>query len=275
MSEVEKKTLRKPFVETLGDSDAAAAIRAGIMCAGAEKIEVGGNVLAALPEGINLHDLEKFLPTPLRIRKEEVFEEPDSFCDYVRQFSFAGTIRVYGRLDEHLFTAQLDDDACDAPSWRTHKAELQLAISPEWKQWLEAFKHPWNQLELAEFFEDHLEQIAEPDATSLLAGIRNISAAKNWKVNSVVREGGDISFSLSEEQSGKTSSGSIPTTLTLLIAPFRSWDPISMTVHVTYRLNDSKLVFHLRGHQVDYLVAESFNKVRRHLEKELELKVLI
>lgn len=254
--------------------DIAAAIFAGKKCAGVKIVDIQGTPHAVVPQGVILENMARLLPNPLRISNSVGFEEPDSFCAYVEEFREAYS-RLYGFPDEYAIAAVFDDNDRVTPRWREHKALLQLKPSAEWGEWINAFKTTFSQMELADFLNDHMEQIAQPDASELVSGVSTINIANNWKCTSVQHEGGDIAFSYAKENSAQTASGKIPTRLTLYIAPFRSWHPISMTVYLSYRLNGEKLTFTMRGHQVKELLAASFDNVRTHVQEALKATVLI
>ena len=265
---------KEQLMSSFGESGVAAMLKAGRACAGIEEKTIGGVPFLIIPEGIEAEKHEELLPNPLRIKANDDFEEPDSFCAYVRNFQSEKT-RLYGNPDKRQITAIFDDHLAGQPNWREHTAALKLLVSPEWAAWMEAFKEPFDQLTLYEFLNDHLEQIADPDAGNLLADISTINIDNNWKCTSVQKEGGDIAFSYAKENTAKTATGKIPSRLTLRIAPFRSWSPISMTVYLSYRLKGESLVFTMRGHQVKELLAQTFNDVREHVQAELGLSVLV
>lgn len=258
----------------LGDGDAAAILKAGMKCAEVRQHDMQGVPHLLLPEGMRAESFEKLLPAPTRICCAHAFEEPDSFCAYVADFK-DGNTRLYGDPDAFSFTAVLDDNMKSDPRWREHRATLQLKKSPEWLDWMDAFENPYDQQALFEFLTDHVDQIAEPDATDLLSGISNVHIDSNWKCKSAQREGGDIHFAYEKENTAKTATGKIPSRLTLFIAPFRSWEQVSMTVYLSYRLNGEKLAFTMRGHNVEGLLGKVFNDVRNHVQEKVGMPALV
>lgn len=265
------------FSEHLGEGDVSAAIKAGMVCAGVNILDVNGVPHAVVPDGVCFNELEQYMPAPTRIKCTRKFEEPDSFCAYVGDFKSDCT-RLYGSPDKFLIIGVIDDNLPNAPHWREHTALLELTNSPEWNEWIKACNTPLSQSDLADFLDEHIEQIAEPDATDLLSDIRSIHISTNTRCDSVQREGGDIAFTYSTETAAgtKTERGKIPSRLTLVIAPFRSWQPVQMTIALTYKQTKEKeLQFIMRPHQADALLWMSFNDVRRHVEKGLDLPVLI
>ena len=268
---------KSDFLDNLPDSDAAAAIRAGVALGGLTNFDMNGIPHVAVPDGVGIVSMEKTLPMPTRIQSNRTFEEPGSFCKYVEAFKNTAT-RLYGIPDNFNFAAFINDDEPEKPSWNEHLAGLQLKKSPEWNEWMEAAGKSLTQRDLANFFEDHIEQIAEPDAADLLSDIRSIFISSGTKCESVQHEGGDIAFTYATETAAgtKTERGKIPSRLTLLIAPFRSWHPVQMTVALTYALTKEKeLKFVMRPHQAEALMWQSFNDVRKHVEDTLSLPVLV
>lgn len=267
----------RDFDKSLGDGNVAAAIRAGMLCNGHKLEEINDIPYLIVPKGAGVVSLEDSLPAPRRIKASKSFEEPDSFCKYVAQFQNELT-RVYGTPDKYGIGAILDDHQAGDPQWTDHRASLELVKSPEWNEWIAACGKELGQQELAEFLEDHLEQIASPDAGELLSDIRSVHISTNTRCESVQREGGDIAFVYATETAAgtKTERGKIPSKLTLLIAPFRSWQPLQMTVTLNHRLTkDKELCFVMRAHRAEQLMLASYADVRKYVGDTLSLPVLI
>ncbi len=268
---------RTDFIDGLGSNDVASALRAGMLCSGHKVETIHGVPYLITPDGADVMRMEDALPNPVRIKTHRAFEEPDSFVAYVKDFK-DGNTRLYGDPDAFHISAVFDDDQRGDPKWGDHRAQLQLKLSPEWNQWMEACKESLLQRDLADFFDEHLEQIAEPDASELLSDIRSVHVSSNSKFASAQMEGGDIAFTYNTETTAgaTTSRGKVPSRLTLLIAPFRSWEPVQMTVTLTFHFSKEKeLMFVLRAHKSDQLVNASFNDVRNHIQAAAGLPVLI
>ncbi len=265
------------LLEKLPDVDATTILKAGVALGGLTEFTINGIPHIAVPDGVDIEDFEETLPNPVRVRAKLDFEEPDSFCTYVDAFKASNT-RLYGTPDGFFISAIIDDNMADVAHWREHTAVLQLKKSPEWNEWMEVCGTGLSQRSLADFLEDHIEQIATPDAGELLSDIRSVHISTNTKLDAVQREGGDIAFAYSTETAAgtKTERGKIPSKLTLLIAPFRSWQPVQMTVSLTYIYTKEKeLLFVMRAHQAEALLWMSFNDIRNHVQKKLELPVLV
>lgn len=266
-------------------TNTAANLLAGMHLAEPQILDIKGVPYIITPSGSDITDLTELMDRPKRLTSSPVFREPKSFCDYVNQFNEGKKARIYADLVKKEFRACLDDHQPGVPSWRDHTASLELRLSPEWLDWLNIAKataaSPMDQQELAEFFESHIRQIAQPDAADLLSGIRNIQMSNNWKCVSVQREGGDIAFSMQRENSANTTIGAnkteakIPARLTLAIMPFLCWKQYALKVMLTYRLKDEKISFTLKLLEVNELLDEVFVDIRKHVEKETAIEVLL
>lgn len=85
----------------------------------------GAIPFVVLPAGMNIADLEQYLPKPARMRREfETYSLPD-FVDYVEAAALPETTVL---INEQSMAAQaIIDFGCDAaPSWQQHKAHLVL-----------------------------------------------------------------------------------------------------------------------------------------------------
>ncbi len=268
------------------ETEAAANILAGMQMQTAEPkvIDIEGVPHLVTPVGKEVSSMEKLLDRPRRLQSHTIFNEPQSFCSYVNHFNTAQTARIYADFASKKIQAFLDDHQPGVPSWRGHSATLDLKFSPEWLEWTQAAKNtatnPMDQQDLAEFFESHIRQIAEPDSSELLSGIRNVQMSNNWKCTSAQREGGDISFSMQRENTASATVGErtdvkIPSKLMLSIYPFLCWNLYPLKVMLTYRLKEEKIRFTMRLLEVNELLDQAFIDIRAHIEKEAGLPVLL
>lgn len=262
------------------ETDHAANFIAGMHMADPKQLDIGGVPYVVIPAGSKIEEFAERMDRPKRITANREFFDPESFCDYVKEFNITKKSRIYANYKERAFRAVIEDHQPDSPSWCSHSAVLKLTHSPEWIAWFNAARDKFNQQELAEFFEANIKQIAEPDAADLLGGVRNIQMANNWRCVSAHREGGDISFSMQRENSANTTIGNntnakIPARLTLMIFPFMFWNQYSIKVMLNYKLEGEKITFAMKLLDVDDVVNTAFSDVCDYVKKETDLKVLL
>lgn len=132
---------------------------------------------AALPKGFQLQevkvDLEALLPHPRRTKAVAQFAEARSFLDYIERHRTPETV-AWCKFDpqtfELRFTAVFDEHAKEAAGWRAHRAVFEPDMSAEWKAWKGRNAQPMQQVEFAEWIQEHESDInssAEGYPTSL------------------------------------------------------------------------------------------------------------
>ncbi len=146
-----------------------------------------------VPDGINSSDVtEKLLvrlPKPQRRKGNLKMLSPDSLVDFVNRFSeesrtvlFADTNQrsVVAVMNYHEPTMEVirtkDSDgvetiektAIDAsPQWGDFKASYSFPLSRQWTVWKGIDNELQGQADLAQFFEDHIRDIADPATTPI------------------------------------------------------------------------------------------------------------
>lgn len=117
--------------------------------------------------------LDEFRTTPQRSRSISKHDTLASFCDAVLAFGKHSTTAIYAELagDTVRFTAYFDHDSKNGdtiePGWFEHQAVYEPRHSPEWQKWVAAQANPMNQAEFAEFIEDVVHHVVNPDGLEI------------------------------------------------------------------------------------------------------------
>ncbi len=114
MSDMDSNTLAENLVNC--ETEAAANILAGMLLAKPEVFEIKGIPHIVTPVGSELTKLEELMERPARLKASPVFNEPQSYCDYINQFKEAGPTRIYADAINKKFMACLDDHQPGVPS---------------------------------------------------------------------------------------------------------------------------------------------------------------
>ena len=206
------------------------------------------------------------LERPRTLNRHVVFTDVTSFCDYLKEFP-GGTTRCYATLpqitpdavpdgmSQKLNTAEqfgicalLDDHAEGKPSWCDHKARLQLARSQAWAEWLSIHRVPLTQRQFAEFIEDHIGQIVNPDGARMLdiASAINVSTSAAFK-SAVNLGNGQIQLQYVETVKDENQDGvcKIPQKLELELPVFDFTAPVTITARLRYRIAEGKIALAL------------------------------
>lgn len=126
--------------------------------------------VAVLPDGKHLESLRPFLDeyimaAPRRREGTALLEDPKAFIDLVNRHKDPDSVLfACARLTEPSVTAVLDYHKKDhSPRFGEHRAHYAFPHSDEWKAWFGRNKRDLNQKQFAEFIEDRLMDLADPE----------------------------------------------------------------------------------------------------------------
>lgn len=184
--------------------------------------------------------------TPEFVHRQVTLLNVDSFIDYLAhntrtmnedfdevldpEYSHgAGELEMWADLDARTIKAVLDG----FDGLRKHAATLQLKLSREWSEWAAIDGKILDQVTFAQFIEDHLSTIAQPDGAQLLDICQTLEATKSavFKQQTILASG-QRGFRHEEQVEGKAGIKgdlTIPGELTLVLRPFQGSDPIPIT----------------------------------------------
>jgi uncharacterized protein YfdQ (DUF2303 family) len=257
-----------------------AAIEAGKELSDLKLVDIGGVQHALVPDGMMLRSFEELQERPSRISQEKELREPVSFIDYVNQFKDDNT-RLYGSINcmGCRITAIIDDNEADNGKARfcSHKATLKLYSSPEWQLWAGNNKEYIPQKEFAEFLQENISCIAQPDHAMLLECTRKFIVKRNATVTSVVYEGGGLAVDLQEEVRGQTKGEtvSMPTEIVLGLRPFEQAPKYQVKVALRFREKNGGIEFAYSMIEPERIVESAFKDIREEVEKGTEINVLV
>ena len=146
-----------------------------------------------------------------------------------------GQLEVWADLDARKVTAILDGQA----GWRQNRAVLELQHSSEWADWAKIDNQLLEQTVFAEFVEDHISSIAEPDAGRLIDIAQTLRGHVDtqWKQQKLLANG-QTAFVWEERveaRAGQKGDLAIPNELTLALRPFQGSDPVGVTARFRFR----------------------------------------
>lgn len=256
-------------------NDTQSAIDAGALLSGIRLL--GLHPLMALPEDSCLHDLEKFLPLPLRKRGTTVLNDMASFIGFVKAERTPAT-SLYGNLINPSFTAVFNDNADGSDAgWRDHAAKYACPLSIEWKTWLEASGKQMSQEQFAQFIETNLLDVASPPAADMLEISRSLEAKKKVSFASGIRlSNGQNELTYAEEITGTAHKGklTVPETFTIGIPVLEGGQGYVVEARLRYRIADQgklSMWFELvRPHKI---VEDAMKSVRDEIAKGTGLVV--
>lgn len=238
-----------------------------ISVAGALPTRVGDNDYAVVPNNYDLEDLEKFYPTPRRIKEKIGLASVDSFIEYTNKFkNESTTIIAASEPPVYNVVALVDYHTPESPSWKSHQVVLACQLSNEWKVWEGGNKKSYSQLDFANFIEDNMIDIVDPCGADLLEVVRNLEIKRNVNFKSAINlNNGNYQLSYQEEDS-TTGVIQVPSEITIAVAPFKYGELIGVKVKIRYTMKDGRLNFVyniIRPHLVvDHAFAQIVDKIK-------------
>jgi uncharacterized protein YfdQ (DUF2303 family) len=145
-----------------------------------------------------------------------------------------------------------DADADDVAGWRDHRLVLQLRLTDGWRQWLQASGTMFEQRQFAEFVEDHLADVREPSAASLLEVAQTLQGSQkvSWQSAHVLKDGTrQLSYVESTEAvaGGPGGQMKIPAEIKLALKVFEgSADSYEITGRFRYQINGGRLTLGIK-----------------------------
>ncbi len=152
---------------------------------------------------------------------------------------------VYADATRLTITAVLDAHSAGTPRFGKHRAVLALRTTEAWDQWLAKDNRLIGQAEFAEHLEDHLAELIEPDAATMLEIAQSFQATTKADFTSSTRlASGQRQLSYVEEttaRAGGKGQLTIPETFEIGLVPFEGSDPYKLTARFRYRIADGQL----------------------------------
>ena len=225
------------------------------------------------PEGAKVQMFPGYAPAVLAGTYR--FTEESSFVMYVNRFIEARTVL---RLQDGglMFVAVLDGHEPGSAGTETHKAELQLRLSPELDAWRKCASLWLSQAEFAEFVDEYgMYADCAPD---LAAIARTLKAETRVKFESGRRmDNGDVALEFVREtkaQAGSRGDVEIPTEFAILVPFFvGSAEPTAIRVTFRYRIVEGEVRFQLEILRWERVLADERDAVRRRLAEATGLFV--
>ncbi|MEW2420480.1 DUF2303 family protein [Streptomyces nigra] len=185
---------------------------------------------------------------------------------------------VYADVEQLTITAVLDAHAADEPGFGEHRLTLALRKTKAWDEWLALDGKLVDQDRFANFLEDHLPNLVEPDAATMLEIAQSIKATTKADFQSSSRlQSGERKFAYVEDT--KASAGAkgdlaIPEVFKIAVPPFEGADAYSMTARFKYRLGGGQLALGYKLEQPEERAKAAFADVLAAIAEDITVPVL-
>ena len=186
---------------------------------------------------------------------------------------------VYADVEALTVTAVLDANTSGTEArWGGHRLVLSLRQTKAWKDWLQRDGKLLDQDTFANFLEDHLADLVEPDAASMLEIAQSIQATTKSTFESGSRlHSGERKLVYTEDTTAKAGGRGelkIPETFKIAVVPFEGATRYSMTARFKYRIERGQLALGFKLEQPEERMAAAFADVLAEIDAAIEQPVM-
>lgn len=198
------------------------------------------------PAGVHQVDLTgpKYKDFPDRKTGTTVVCDAASFLAYFGKHSDEHS-EVYADAERLTVTAVLDANTIEGARWGGHRVSLELRATEAWQQWIAKDGALLSQEAFAEFLEDHLPELLEPDSATMLEIAQSFQAAVKVDFQSATRlSSGQRQFQYLETQSakaGQKGSLEVPEKFVVGLVPFEGSEGYQLTARLRHRITQDGL----------------------------------
>ncbi len=207
--------------------------------------------------------------------------EAHSFGLYVNDHQQTGTTTLWGDRKAGRIQAVFNGHQASADGtagWGDHRATLSLQLTPEWQAWNRASGQMLDQEAFAEFLEEHVGDVREPDGAELLEVATSIQASIGATMKSAIRlDSGQVQVAYEETieaRAGKAGALTIPTRVVLALTPYEGGEPYKVEARFRYRLANGALKLGVVLDRPDDVLKAAFADVATAVENDTSCTVL-
>lgn len=237
---------------------------------------INGAPVLILPQGMNVKTFETTMLAPLRKKGTVTLNDAESFVAVVVDQKTDDT-RLFSTISPPTFTAVFNHNA-DGAGWGDHKAQYNAPLAPEWKAWTGIDGKKLNQVEIAQFIENNLVDVAEPEGATLLEICRTLEAKKKVTFASSIRlSDGNNQFTFSEEVQGSAQQGqlSIPEVFVIGVPVFENGEKWRVDVRLRYRIEEGgRLVMWVELVRPHKIIEEAVKELRARIAEGTGMAIL-
>lgn len=261
-------------------SGVADALAAGTALAEVRQIDVeakGSIPFVTVPDGYRSENLEKLLAAPSRLRGVITLNDAASFIAVVNDHKGPQT-RLFSSISPPSFTAVFNANVGEQPGWGDHRASYTAPLAPEWVTWNRMNGNKVDQVAFAEFIENNMPDIVEPDGATLLTIANTFEAKKKANFASAQKLGnGETQFTYEETIEGTAQKGAVrvPEQFVIAIPVFENGDSWRVEVRLRYRIADAgKLTLWYELVRPHKTIEAAVKELRESIARETSLHVL-
>lgn len=225
--------------------------------------------------------------TPRRIVRAVTVADVESLADYLAHNTYgdraglvnagslgnSGSLELWADIDNRTIRAIIDG----GDGWRKHTATLQLKLSREWVEWAAIDGKLHDQAAFAQFIEDHLSTIAEPDGARLLDICQTLQATTTtqFKQQAILANGQrQLRFEEQvEARAGQKGDLTIPGELLLVLRPFLGSAPVGIPARFRLRIREGVLSLGVKLAEPEAALERAFSDIVDDVQALMPVRV--
>lgn len=235
------------------------------------EVGTGGAPFMVLDGDMQVVNLEAFLESPLRAKAHVKPHDLASLIAYVKRYGDPARTVVFANEECGVIQAVLDYHAPQGvPGHGEHRATLALRLTPEWQAWRKLNGVWVDQAVFAEFLQDRLPEIVEPEAALILETAQLLDVSRNLEFKSAISiQTGAVKLVYEEAIDGRVRGGQqqVPTAFVLGLAPWIGCALYRVKARLRYRLSSQKLQFRVDLAAPERVTREAFGALLDQLRE--------
>ena len=260
--------------------DVQAAIDAGLALGKPAPLARDADIIQGVlvPEGARFQviDVQEYADWPRRKVGTYRVQDSASFAAYVAKHADDGCTELWADPARTSLVAVIDAHGSSIPGWGKHRVELETVKTPSWQAWIGADGRAFKQTAFAEFIEDNLPDVREPDAATMLELAQTFQAkAKVSFESSKLLSSGERQIEYREDVTatgGKKGTIEVPSSFVLALIPFEGASAYKVSARFRYRINDGDLVLSYKLDRPADVLRAAFLDIVEGVESELDMK---
>jgi uncharacterized protein YfdQ (DUF2303 family) len=232
----------------------------------------------------DLDDEKKVIETgrPLRHTGIQAVADVDSFLLMVKRESIPETTIIHASLDSQNFMAIINHASDGQTAGHSdRKISLTLKKTSEFVRWQANNRRRFNQRDLADFLEENIDSITEPDANEIINMISNLKVKRTRDYHSVVDvESGNQSVTFSDTVKGEVVNGTqeFLGKFKIAVPPFQGAKRYNVDCRLRFGVAEGEqMVVYFSMLNLDAVLEHAFeveNDLVREAVAEMELEVV-
>lgn len=210
------------------------------------------------------------------VRGTVSFDDVQSFAAYVDRFKTETTV-VFGCRDQSQIVANLDYHIDNSkPTQNAHRAILKLRHTPQWRAWADIDNQALPQRDFAEFVEEHVDDIVEPDGARVLEIASSLQTSTKVDFKSATRlHDGTVQFTFNSETQGDSNTV-VPTEIKVGLKVYEGQpEGYRITMFMRYRAREGGLSFIVKMKNRPAIIEEAFAQVASEVTQQTGFDVLL